>query len=685
MLKTWSCRIIPNSSAFHLPSSGEMGCAASRIDEEERVRICKERKMLMKILLRYREEFANAQLAYLRSLKNTGVTLRQFTESDSLELEDPTSVPALPPSPPTPLPSSPPPPPPVPPAFMRKFEDKQPNVEVGRGEIIEVDEESTHTQQPLVWAGEYWENVIMGNIASSSLECDKKCDTVEEENWEDTNTEFLEEDDEEAVVTTVDDIMPRKQHIVELVDDDSFVMSCNSNDTSDKAMVVWRSNKTLTGIVKDLDDYFVKAAGGVKNIAVFVDISMGDTFLFRGIKENKRNRSSSAKVFSSLTWSWYSKSFRSTRETGEVYVSGEPCKPGAHCITLQKLYLEEQKIYKAVKEEESAKVGHQRKSSLLGKLEEEHNLAKSEKTRSAVESLQSYILSLQQSISQSYETILRLISEELHPQLIALSSGLMHLWQTMYDCHQVQNHISQQLNHIENRQNTEFSSEYHREAAAQLKTEVTYWYNSFCKLVKYQKEYVGALCKWTECTDCFRDVDGCGNTSMVHSHALAEEWLLALDKLPDKMVSEAIKSLLSAIHTIVLQQHEEVNLRKRSDKLGRKLERELTSLSEAEMKFDCSLSTEDTNSALTSKNLLLIRRAKVEALKRLVDDEKAKYGKSVQTTQTMILNNLRTSLPNVFQALMVYSNAYAQSFEVILSSESIVGHDCTQPATFISA
>lgn len=292
MLKTWSCRIIPNSSAFHLPSSGEMGCAASRIDEEERVRICKERKMLMKILLRYREEFANAQLAYLRSLKNTGVTLRQFTESDSLELEDPTSVPALPPSPPTPLLSSPPPPPPVPPAFMRKFEDKQPNVEVGRGEIIEVDEESTHTQQPLVWAGEYWENVIMGNIASSSLECDKKCDTVEEENWEDTNTEFLEEDDEEAVVTTVDDIMPRKQQIVELVDDDSFVMSCNSNDTSDKAMVVWRSNKTLTGIVKDLDDYFVKAAGGVKNIAVFVDISMGDTFLFRGIKENKSNPSS---------------------------------------------------------------------------------------------------------------------------------------------------------------------------------------------------------------------------------------------------------------------------------------------------------------------------------------------------------------------------------------------------------
>ncbi|KAL2474955.1 hypothetical protein Adt_35691 [Abeliophyllum distichum] len=660
-----------------------MGCVASRIDNEERVRICKERKTLMKQLLRSREEFANAQLAYLRSLKNTGVTLRQFTESESLELEDTSRVPALPPSPPTPLPPSPPPPPSFSPD-LRKFENKQQKVRVAQGEIVEIDEDSSHTTPPPPVPNSSWE--YWDPFASSALECGKKNETVEqveEENWEEANTEFMEEDEEtvDSTATNNVDMFPRKQHNVDLVDDDSSMMSWHSKDTADRAMVVCRSKKTLTGIVKDLDDYFVKASCGVKNIAVFVDISMGDTFLFHSLKDNKRNRSSSAKVFSSLTWSWYSKSFRSTKDTGEVYVSGEPCKPGAHCITLQKLYLEEQKLYKAVKEEENAKVEHQRKSSWLDKREEEHDFAKSEKTRSAVESLQSYILSLQQSISQSYSTISKLINEELHPQLIALASGLMHLWQTMYDCHQVQNHISQQLNHLANQQNTEFTSEYYLQAAAQLKTEVTSWYNSFCKLVKYQQEYVRALFRWTELTVCLRNVDGCGNSSMVHAHALAEEWLLALDKLPDKMVSEAIKSLLSAVHSIVLQQHEEVNLHKRSDKLGRKLERELTALSEVEMKLEGSLSTEDANSALTSKNPLSIRRAKVEALKRLVDDETVKFGKSVQTTQTMILNNLRTSLPNVFQALMVYSNAYAESFEVILSSASIVGHDYMQPAT----
>ena len=101
-----------------------MGCVASRIDKEERVRICKERKMLMKQLVGFRGEFADAQLAYLRSLKNTGVTLRQFTESESLELENTTFGIALPPSPPPPLPPSPPPPPNFSPD-SRKFEDSR--------------------------------------------------------------------------------------------------------------------------------------------------------------------------------------------------------------------------------------------------------------------------------------------------------------------------------------------------------------------------------------------------------------------------------------------------------------------------------------------------------------------------------------------------------------------------------
>ncbi|KAG8385225.1 hypothetical protein BUALT_Bualt03G0020000 [Buddleja alternifolia] len=648
-----------------------MGCVASRIDKQERVRVCKERKRLMKQLLGYRKEFADSQLAYLRSLKNTGVTLRQFTESESLEIEDNTSGFGFPPSPPPPLPPSPPPPPTFSPD-LRKFEgNKPPQAQSPVEEIIEIDEDSGHTPPPPLptssW--EYWDP-----FGSPPPQCGKSSETFghveDEEDWADTNSEFIEEnEDDEAVYGG--NVRARKQHIVEFVDDNSSVMSCHTKDTADMAMVVWRSKKSLTGIVKDLDDYFLKASAVVKDVAIFIDIDAGGTFLYESVKENKRKRSNSAKVFSALTWSWSSKSLQSNRDIGHLSESGEPCKPGAHCITLQRLYSAEQKLYKDVKEEEIAKVEYGRKSLLLQRQEEEHDLAKAEKTRSTVESLQSYISSLQESIGKSYSTILNLISKELQPQLITLASGQIHMWQTMHHCHQLQNHISQQLNHITDQQSVEPTTEYHRQAAAQLQTEVTSWYHSFCNLVKFQREYVRALWNWTELTNCLEDINSLqgGNSSTVH--ALTGKWLQALDILPDKMVSEAIKSLLSAVHSIVLQQQDECNMHKRSDKLGKKLERELSLLSEVEMKFAGSFSVEDANSVLTSKHPLIIRRAKVEALKRLVEYEKAKYVNSVKTTRVMILNNLQTSLPKVFQALMVYSSAYAHSFEAILGNATV--------------
>lgn len=138
------------------------------------------------------------------------------------------------------------------------------------------------------------------------------------------------------------------------------------------------------------------------------------------------------------------------------------------------------------------------------------------------------------------------------------------------------------------------------------------------------------------------------------------------------MVSEAIKGLLSSVHSIISQQQLECDLCKRSEKLARKLERELTFLAEMEMKFAGNISVEDT------KHPLILRRAKAEALKSLVDHEKAKYSTSVKSTRAMILSNLQTSLPKLFQTLVVYSSAYCHSFEGILSYSTVSESDDMQ-------
>ena len=47
------------------------------------------------------------------------------------------------------------------------------------------------------------------------------------------------------------------------------------------AMVIWRSKKTLAGIIKELDDYFLKASAGGKDIVILVDINSSDTFIWQ--------------------------------------------------------------------------------------------------------------------------------------------------------------------------------------------------------------------------------------------------------------------------------------------------------------------------------------------------------------------------------------------------------------------
>ncbi|XP_039008292.1 nitrate regulatory gene2 protein-like [Hibiscus syriacus] len=82
-----------------------MGCAQSRIDNEESVARCKDRKCLMKEAVVARNAFAAAHSGYAISLKNTGAALSDYGHGEAeVPLLNPQQIPA-------PLDSTPPPPP----------------------------------------------------------------------------------------------------------------------------------------------------------------------------------------------------------------------------------------------------------------------------------------------------------------------------------------------------------------------------------------------------------------------------------------------------------------------------------------------------------------------------------------------------------------------------------------------
>lgn len=127
-----------------------------------------------------------------------------------------------------------------------------------------------------------------------------------------------------------------------------------------------------------------------------------------------------------------------------------------------------------------------------------------------------------------------------------------------------------------------------------------------------------------------------------------------------QVAAEAIKSFLSVIHSIFLQQKEECLLQKKSHRLESKLEKELTSFSDLDKHEENSVG----NPALATK---------LEALKKRVEEEKAKYLNSVRNSRAMTLNNLQTSLPNVFQALMGFAGVCVQAFEGICQQTGATG------------
>ena len=136
--------------------------------------------------------------------------------------------------------------------------------------------------------------------------------------------------------------------------------------------------------------------------------------------------------------------------------------------------------------------------------------------------------------------------------------------------------------------------------------------------------------------------------------------------------SDAIKSLLSSIHSIIVQQDEEDNLQKKVEKIENRLQKELNSLDEMGRKFEWNFDTEGVSVNLSPKHPLAVKRAKTEALKKQLETEKAKYLNSVHVTKVMTLNNLKTRLLHVFQSLMTFASASAEAFEV--------GHSQIQPA-----
>ncbi|PIN00931.1 hypothetical protein CDL12_26562 [Handroanthus impetiginosus] len=612
-----------------------MGCWYSRLDREEMVSRCKARKRYMKQFVKARHAFSAAHSMYIRSLRNTGSTLLQFATAET-SLHHQHHLPPPNPSPPPPLPTPPapmsptswttssttpssairPPPPPPPPP---------PN--------------------PSGSTWDFWDPFMPTSGRS-----------VDEEEWEETTT------GSEVTATTP------TAGAASVAAPPSVVTATATTASSELAVVVSTKSKDLVEIIQELDEYFLKAAdaGGPLSLLLEVPIcnfnrqgSLGKDY---GYGKNS----------SPLLWTWGSGNAKWNafgkfcedpmgNNGGSVAADGNP----THCSTVERLYAWEKKLYQEVKNAEYLKLEHEKKAAHLRKLEmKSADYIKTEKAKKEVEKLESQMMVALQAIETTSTEIIKLRESELYPQLLQLVNGLLSMWRSMYEFHQVQTHIVQQLKYLSCIPSTEPTSEIHRQSTLQLELEAQQWHISFCNLMKAQRDYIQSLTGWLRLS-LFQVGNNPANRTKQDSsiYSFCEEWQLAINNAPDKVASEGIKSFLSMIHAIVVQQEEEQKQKRRSESVFKELEKKAGELRSLESKHGPYSIPEAPGE--TNKDPVREKRAKVEMLRSKAEDEKAKYEKAISVTRAMTMNNLQMGLPHVFQAMTGFANVCKQAFESV--------------------
>ncbi|OMO69597.1 hypothetical protein CCACVL1_19390 [Corchorus capsularis] len=693
-----------------------MGCAASKLDNEDTVRRCKERRRLMKEAVHARHQLAAAHADYCRSLRITGSALSTFAAEffDQKSQQRKQQLPQRPHH----LDSNNP--------------DDTEDTETERSEYDFFRPQKTN----------YRYNINSNNNAKSNFDEETEREEVQCSEWGDhdhdryTTTSSSDEEEEEDDMASRSEIGTRsnfgssmggqseKLHHLhnqtpppvktqpqqqmyggaatgtkmdnKSEDAGSSAGSYRTNAMLDMKMVV--RHRDLKEIVDAIKEHFDKAAAAGDQVSEMLEI--GRAQLDKSFRQLKKTVYHSSSMLSNLSSSWTSKPPLAVKYRLDATALNESGGSKSLCSTLDRLLAWEKKLYEEVKAREGVKIEHEKKLSALQSQEYKgEDETKIDKTKASITRLQSLIIVTSQAVSTTSTAIIGLRDSDLVPQLVEICHGtkwnakafeveqyfdildvfecsFRYMWASMHQYHEVQNNIVQQVRGLINRSGKgDSTSELHRQATRDLESAVSAWHSNFCRLIKFQRDFIRSLHGWFKLTllpVSNDDVDA--NREPSEAYAFCDEWKLALDRVPDTVASEAIKSFINVVHVISVKQAEELKIKKRTEGASKELEKKASSLRTIERKFYHSYSMvgigvpdsgPDHGQGLDARDPLAEKKSELAACQRRVEDEMLKHAKAVEVTRAMTLNNLQTGLPGVFQALTSFSALFTEALETV--------------------
>jgi len=273
-----------------------MGCAQSRIDNEESVARCKDRKNLMREAVAARNAFAAGHSGYAMALKNTGSALSDYAHGET-HLHDihlhPPPLHSDPPPPP-PLEETLPPPPPLPPNFsppsLKRSVTLPPPVSLQlQGKVGDADGlvHAPHASPPSVikvmpppplpdsknMAWDYF-FMDMDNMGRGSLneedEIDNEEGEIEGENV-DVNGGHVEDEIEPKTPEKAEVDLYNKEHEHDVIREATHIEHSKTAPAEFRRAIKVVPSATLMQILSSLDDHFLKASETAQEVSKMLE------------------------------------------------------------------------------------------------------------------------------------------------------------------------------------------------------------------------------------------------------------------------------------------------------------------------------------------------------------------------------------------------------------------------------
>ncbi|KAJ4958855.1 hypothetical protein NE237_025966 [Protea cynaroides] len=434
------------------------------------------------------------------------------------------------------------------------------------------------------------------------------------------------------------------------------------------------SNVNLLQILNELDDHFLEASKSGYEVSKMLEANR--LHFHSNFADNRGHIDHSARVLRVITWN---KSFRGMpkADNGKDNFGAEEGE--THATLLDKLLAWEKKLYDEVKTGELMKFEYQRKLALLNKQRDRGTNSEAlEKKKAAVSHLHTRYIVDMQSLDSTVTEINRLRDDQLYPKLVELIDGMAKMWERMHMHHYKQLKISADLKLLDFSQAPKETNEQHHEPTKQLWLAVLNWHSQFQNLVIHQKEYIRALHNWLKLnlipigSSLKEQGSSPPRVPQPPIQVLLRAWNDHLGELPDELARTPISSFAAMVNTIMVYQEDEFKLKEKCHDIRKELARKERAFTEWREKYLQQKTPPDEMAPDGAEDSnytdpVAERQCAVEALQKQLEQELKAYQEHCRHVREKSLQNLKMHLPELFQALSDFALACSNMYKNLRS------------------